>query len=462
MRAPPVHDGPVRLAFAAALGLASLVPVVADAAPGRLLVFSKTAGYRHASIEPAIAALEAIAPARQWTLTTSEDAVAFTDGTLADIDLVLFMMTTDDILDDAEQVGLQTFVEAGGGFVGVHSASATEESWPWYRALLGARFAGHPAPQQATVRVVAADHPACAGLPREWSRFDEWHNFDASPSGTVDVLLQLDETTYDGGTMGADHPIAWAHTFGQARVFYTGGGHTGESWSDPLWLDHVANGIDWVLTVPPSTGDTSTGGGTSEDGGPSGESSSGPVGSGTAGDAETTTAAGTTSGAETSASSSGVALGGDDDGGCGCRGGSAPGNALLLLGLLRRRRRRPSAGGELREQVPAQRFDSRRDRPRPRHQVQRRAAEDDVGQHPAQRTRSDIARGEDRGQQCDAAARPRQLGEEAEVAAGDRRGRRGPVGREGPLTPVGLRPQPLVLGELLDAPRSAAPLEVGR
>jgi len=336
----------VRLAFAVTALLTALVATDARALEGRLLVFSKTTGYRHASIEPAVAALQSIAPEREWTIAASEDAIVFTDGTLAQIDVVLFMSTSDDILDDAQQAGLQTFVEAGGGFVGVHSASATEETWPWYRELIGARFVDHPAPQQATVHVVAPDHPACVGLPVQWSRFDEWYNFDASPSRVVDVLLQLDETTFEGGTMGVDHPIAWTHVFGDARVFYTGGGHTTESWADPLWVHHVANGIDWVIAGEPAAGDTSTGGSPDDDGTESATTEgsepedSGPSTSSSTTDAETTT--GTPDTAETSgAANDGAAANGDGPAGCGCGSGSGS-SALLLLPIVRlRRRHRP-------------------------------------------------------------------------------------------------------------------------
>jgi cytochrome c len=330
----------VRVAFAAAL--AFLAPVAAHAAPGHLLVFSKTSGFRHDSIAPALAALQSIAPAREWTITATEDAAVFEPGTLAQIDAVVFLMTTGDVLDEPQQLAMQAFVDAGGGFVGIHSATDTEYDWPWYGELVGARFVGHPAPQDATVNVVAIDHPACAGLPVAWSRFDEWYNFDASPSATSTVLLQLDETTYEGGTMGADHPIAWVRELGDARMFYTGGGHTNESWSEPLWIDHVANGIDWVLTDPPSTGDTSTGGSSSE-GGEVESSSSTDV---TATSTSSTTDATTSTTTSTSGDTTGAVMQQDDAAGCGCRTLAPPTWWLLLFApLLRRRVVLPSRHG---------------------------------------------------------------------------------------------------------------------
>lgn len=330
----------MRVATVIALTLVTLAPLTAHAVPGRLLVFSRTAGFRHDSIAPALATLQSIAPAREWTITATEDAAVFEPGTLAQVDAVVFLMTTGDVLDEPQQLAMQGFVDAGGGFVGIHSATDTEYDWPWYGELVGARFVDHPAPQDATVHVVAGDHPACAGLPASWMRFDEWYNFDVSPSATSTVLLQLDETTYTGGTMGADHPIAWVRETGDARMFYTGGGHTNEAWAEPLWIDHVANGIDWVLADPPEMGDTSTG----DSGGDGGSSSStGEGDEGTTGTSVTTTSTTTsTMTSTTSGDTSGASI--DDDGatsGCGCstRHASSP-LLLALLALYRPRRRR--------------------------------------------------------------------------------------------------------------------------
>jgi type 1 glutamine amidotransferase len=222
--------------------------VAADArADASLLVFSETAGYRHASIPDAIAALQMLGDEHGWTITATEDATVFTDGTLDGIDVAVFLMNTGDVLDETQKAALQTFVESGHGFVGIHSVVNAETEWPWFGELIGTRFVNHPAQQDAVMHVAMPEHPACVGLPDPWLRFDEWYNFTESPSSHVDVLLQLDETSYQGGTMGPDHPIAWTHVVSGARVFYTGPGHTSEAWSDPAWLGHVAGGIAWVI-----------------------------------------------------------------------------------------------------------------------------------------------------------------------------------------------------------------------
>ncbi len=342
MRALPTAIAGVVLA---ALVLGSVRDASADA---RLLVFSKTTGFRHDSIPTAIAALEVLAPEHAWTITATEDAAVFTDGTLDTIDVAVFMMNTGDILDTAQQDGLQAFVEAGHGFVALHSVTNAEEEWPWFETLLGTRFADHPAQQDAIVHVADPTHPACVGLPEPWPRFDEWYNFTSNPSRDVDVLLWLDETSYTGGTMGRQHPIAWTHVVSGARVFYTAGGHTHEAWADAAWLGHVAGGIEWVIEGEPAGGTTSTtsGDGGSDSGSANEGSSGGDRGStgGTAGDSGGATVTSTTTTAPTDDSSGAVPQDGGDtsDAGCGCAHTAAAPIFAVLVPLVRRRRREQS------------------------------------------------------------------------------------------------------------------------
>ncbi|MEM6782948.1 MAG: ThuA domain-containing protein [Bacteroidota bacterium] len=211
----------------------------------RVLVFSKTEGYRHASIADGIAALRDLGTAHGFAVDATEDASAFRDTTLATYAVVVFLSTTGEVLDAAAEAALQGFVQGGGGFVGIHAASDTEYDWPWYGALLGAYFDSHPEEQTATVVVPDTAHPSTADLPERWERFDEWYNFQAPPEG-VRVLARLDASTYDGGTMGDDHPIAWCHEFDGGRAWYTAGGHTAESYAEPLFRAHLLGGIRWA------------------------------------------------------------------------------------------------------------------------------------------------------------------------------------------------------------------------
>jgi len=214
--------------------------------PRAALVFSKTAGFRHASIPAGIAAVDSIGAARGFLVEATEDASVFTDVDLARFAVVIFLNTTGDVLDAAQQSALERFIRSGRGFVGVHSASDTEYDWGWYGGLVGAYFASHPAIQSATLEVVDGTHPSTEHLPASFTRTDEWYNFQAPPAASVQVLVRVDEASYTGGTMGASHPIAWAHNYDGGRAWYTSMGHTIESYGELSFVQHLAGGIRWA------------------------------------------------------------------------------------------------------------------------------------------------------------------------------------------------------------------------
>jgi len=225
--------------------------------PPRVLVFSRTAGFRHDSIPAGIAAIRRLGAEHGFAVDATEDPAAFDDARLARYAAVLFLSTTGDVLGPREERAFERYVRAGGGYVGVHAAADTEYDWEWYGELVGAYFAGHPAVQDATVRVLDHAHPSTRHLPARWVRRDEWYDYRASPTGRVHVLATLDETTYEGGSMGDDHPIAWCHEFDGGRAFYTGGGHMQESFEEPAFLEHLAGGILWAAgRVPGDAGAT--------------------------------------------------------------------------------------------------------------------------------------------------------------------------------------------------------------
>ena len=243
------------LLAAAVLGLTGcgLVPVARapDTAPSgraapRVLVFSRTLGYRHDSIPDGVAAIEALGRQHGFAVDATEDAGRFTAGNLAGYRAVVFLSTTGDVLLGGQRDALQGFIRAGGGFAGVHSATDTLYDWPWYGGLLGAYFARHPAIQPATVRVADPTHPSTRGLPDPWSRTDEWYDFRADPRPAVHVLLTVDETTYRGGGMGAGHPVAWYHEYDGGRAWYTALGHLREAYADPAFRSHLLGGIAYA------------------------------------------------------------------------------------------------------------------------------------------------------------------------------------------------------------------------
>lgn len=219
----------------------------ADALPPlfRVLVFSKTQGFRHKSIEDGNQVLSRLAGQQAWDMVHTQDAAVFTSDDLALFDVVVFLSTTGDVLNEEQQSAFEGFIQAGGGFVGIHAATDTEYDWPWFNQLVGGYFAGHPKVQPAALDVLIPDHPSTAHLPKRWTRTDEWYNFKDLNSD-INVLLNLDETTYEGGEMGADHPAAWFHEFDGGRSWYTAGGHTPESFVEPDFLRHLEGGIRWA------------------------------------------------------------------------------------------------------------------------------------------------------------------------------------------------------------------------
>jgi len=211
-----------------------------------VLVFSRTEGFRHDSIPAGVSAIRQLGQQRGFSVDASEDAGTFADEVLIKYKVVVFLSTTGDVLNTAQQAAFERYIRAGGGFVGIHSATDTEYDWPFYGALVGAYFAGHPDIQTATVQLDSSVNASTASLPRLWIRKDEWYNFQKNPRGSVDVLATLDERTYSGGTMAGDHPIMWSHTYEGGRAWYTAGGHTTESYSEPLFVDHLGKGILWA------------------------------------------------------------------------------------------------------------------------------------------------------------------------------------------------------------------------
>jgi uncharacterized protein len=211
--------------------------------PYRVLVFTRTTGFRHASIPTGIATIRELGAAGGFAVTATEDPAAFTPDGLAGYRTVVFLSTSGEVLDPSGRAALEAYVRGGGGFVGVHSAADTEYGWPFYGELVGARFAGHPAVQPVTVRFRPG--ALTAGLPPTWRVTDEPYNFRHRPEG-VRVLATLDESTYSGGTMGADHPIAWTAAVDRGRSFYTGIGHPDAIYADPVFRRLLAAGIRYA------------------------------------------------------------------------------------------------------------------------------------------------------------------------------------------------------------------------
>jgi type 1 glutamine amidotransferase len=211
-----------------------------------ILVFSRTTGFRHDSIPAGNKALAEFAQERGWGITTTEDPQIFTNERLKDYMAVVFNNTTGDVLNAEQQLAFEAYIKAGGGFVGIHAAADTEYDWPWYGRLVGAYFRSHPHIQEAVIRTEEPNHPTSKFVPNPWKRTDEWYDYRENPRGKVTVLQTLDTSSYQGSQMGTDHPITWCHEFDGGRSWYTGFGHTNETFSEPLVRRMLAEAIVWV------------------------------------------------------------------------------------------------------------------------------------------------------------------------------------------------------------------------
>ncbi|MFI8828653.1 ThuA domain-containing protein [Streptomyces sp. NPDC053431] len=224
---------------------------MASSATRDVLVYTRTAGYRHESIPAGAAALAGLAAEAGFAAETTEDPAVFTPDRLARCAAVVLLSTTGTVLTEAGRTAFEAYVRGGGGLLAVHAAANAEPDWPFYGELLGTRFDGHPPLQPGTVRVDVPDHPATEPLPPHWEWTDEWYNFTANPRATgVRVLARADETSYHGGTLGADHPLVWCRESApdRGRVLFTALGHAVEAYADPAFRAHLAGALRWVTS----------------------------------------------------------------------------------------------------------------------------------------------------------------------------------------------------------------------
>jgi type 1 glutamine amidotransferase len=227
------------------IGVQTSLTTFAQKKVPRVLVFSKTMRYYHESIPSGMIAIQKLGKENHFDVDTSTSPFVFTEDNLKKYAAVVFVSPGGDVLDTSQQADFERYIQAGGGYVGIHAATTMEYGWPWYGQLAGAFFNGHPEPQQGVVVVADSTNAATRHLPKRWTRFDEWYNFKTQVPD-VHVLLTVDESTYKGGLHGAYHPIAWYHNFDGGRAFYTGLGHFAEAYSEPLFLQHLLAGIQYA------------------------------------------------------------------------------------------------------------------------------------------------------------------------------------------------------------------------
>lgn len=212
-----------------------------------VLVFHKTEGFKHNSISAGYKTISALGEVNGFKVEETKDSQIFENSDLAKFDLVIFLNTSGDILNEIQQRNFEDYIKGGGSFFGIHAAADTEFDWDWYGCLVGAYFKDHPEIQKAEIKVLKPNHPTVAHLSNTWTRTDEWYNYRII-NDDIKVLLNLDESTYSGGKMGEYHPIAWYSDLeGGGRSVYTGGGHTIASYAEPLFVEHLLQCILFAM-----------------------------------------------------------------------------------------------------------------------------------------------------------------------------------------------------------------------
>jgi uncharacterized protein len=223
----------------------------------KALLFTKTDGFYHESINEGVDGVKKLAERNFFNIEVHENASVFNDKKLEEFQVIIFLNTTGNILNDEQQLAMEKFIKAGKGYVGVHSASDTEYDWAWYTKLVGRMFKIHPVIQTATLKSHDSKFPGMERVPPAWQWTDEWYEYGEDKIDGLKVLLSVDEKTYnanvkwgqnEGKGMGDMHPIAWYHDYDGGRAFYTGLGHMPLVFSDPIFLEHLYGGIYWAAT----------------------------------------------------------------------------------------------------------------------------------------------------------------------------------------------------------------------
>ena len=223
----------------------------------KVLVYTKNGkGYVHDNIPFAVTALQKLASEKGFTADVTDDPSKFTDQNLANYNLLVFPSTNQDVFDtDEQRVAFRRYIEAGGGFVGLHSVIGTERSWDWFKKMLGGTFSWHPVFQKYTVRIIDNGHPSMDGIPEAWERSDECYFVKEMYPG-IRPIMAHDLTTLDkkdsvrikssSGPYGQLYPAAWYQYYDGGTIWISALGHDKNDYSDPTFMKHVFNGMNWV------------------------------------------------------------------------------------------------------------------------------------------------------------------------------------------------------------------------
>ena len=216
-----------------------------------VLVLTATEGYVHKEAIPAgKELLIRLGKENGFNVLHARQSAALKSVDFSSLDAMVFLCTTLDIFNSQQEALVKNYIQNGGGYVGIHAAADTEYDWPWYGQLVGAYFESHPeGTPRATLTTLETDTQFTNHLPASWSIDDEWYNYTFQNEALI-PLLNLEESSYEGGTNGNTHPITWYHDFDGGRSFYTGLGHKRTTYEDPRFIQLLQKGLVYAMGQP--------------------------------------------------------------------------------------------------------------------------------------------------------------------------------------------------------------------
>ncbi|MHC2992696.1 carbohydrate-binding protein [Pontibacter sp. HJ8] len=207
----------------------------------RVLIFSKNPLEQQTNAEAA-AALAAYVQQQGIAVDTTTNSAYLAEDSLMRYGTVVFLNTSRDVLETRQQNEIERFVQAGGGFVGIHAAPGSRYQWPWYNNMFGTLQEQQPDSLLASnvnLQLVEAEDALTQGLPKKWSQSDRLYKF-ASKDAASNLLVTADQ----------QEPVSWYREYDGGRMFYTAAGGTAASYKQDEFLQHLLAGIRYTLEGP--------------------------------------------------------------------------------------------------------------------------------------------------------------------------------------------------------------------
>lgn len=228
----------------------------------RMLVYTKNGkGYVHDNISSAVSCIQKLGKQYGFKVDTSANASVMTEANLKQYTLLIFPSTNNDVFDtDDQRLAFRRYIEAGGGFVGIHSVTGTERNWKWFKMMMGGTFSWHAKFQKFREQVISSSHPSMRGLPKVWEKEDECYFAKEMYPGPRVLMahdissLNLSDTAQknlvlkNAGTYANLYPSVWFYDFDGGHTWCTVLGHDKKDYSDPVYVKHIFQGIEWVAS----------------------------------------------------------------------------------------------------------------------------------------------------------------------------------------------------------------------